>query len=98
MAKEKQVDALEDAAPGVGVVRDKKLNSLADDFTDKRDEKASLAAEMSAIEAKILDRMDEIGVKVFRYADRIVSIRDGKRHVRIKQVSAADEPEPPDND
>jgi len=97
MAKDKQLDALEDAAPGVGVVKDRKLNALADEFTEKRDAKAELAEQMTGIETKILDRMDEIGVKVFRYADRIVSIKDGRRHVKIKQVTTADEP-PPEKD
>lgn len=40
--KPEQLDALEGAEPGVGVVRDRKLNALADDFTEKR-EKARVA-------------------------------------------------------
>lgn len=77
--------------PGVSPVKDKKLNALADEFTEKRDEKANLAEEMTGIETKILDRMDEIGVRVFKYADRVVTIKDGKRHVKIKQVKTGDE-------
>lgn len=71
---------------GVAPVKDKKLDTLADDFVDKRDEKAKLAEEMTAIEAKIIDRMKEIGAELYRYADREVRIEQGKAHVKIKTV------------
>jgi len=77
MAKDKQLDALEDAAPGVGVVKDRKLNALADEFTEKRDAKAELAEQMTGSRRRFWIAWIEIGVKVFRYADRIVSIKDG---------------------
>jgi exonuclease VII large subunit len=92
MAKQKQTDALEEGGPGVGIVKDSKLNALADEFVELRDEKAKMAEQMTAIEAKILDRMQEKGIKVFRYADKQVSIKDGKAHVKIKQVKVDGEP------
>ena len=71
---------------GVASVKDKKLNTLADDFIDKRDEKAKLAEDMTAIESKIIDRMKEIDCTLYRYADREVRIEPGKNHVKIKTV------------
>ncbi|MGV1047692.1 MAG: hypothetical protein ACOYD4_04085 [Solirubrobacterales bacterium] len=91
MAKEKQIDALEGEGAGVGVTKDNKLNALADKFTELRDEKASMAEEMTAIESKIIDRMVEIKCKVYRYADREVRIKDGKTHVKVRQIKSGDE-------
>lgn len=71
---------------GVAPVKDKKLDALADDFIEKRDKKAKLAEEMTAIESKIIDRMKEIDAELYRYADREVRIEQGKAHVRIKTV------------
>lgn len=71
---------------GVAPVKDKKLDTLADDFIEKRDKKAKLAEDMTALEAKIVERMKEIGAELYRYADREVRIEQGKAHVKIKTV------------
>lgn len=86
MAKEKQLDALADAEPGIGVVKDKKLNALADEFTELRIEKSEMAEKMTAIEGKIIDRMQELKIPAYRYDDRMVTIKFGKTHVKIKTV------------
>lgn len=80
------MDALEDAEAGVGVVRDKKLDALADKFTELRDAKAEMAEEMTAIEGKIIDRMQEMKIPAYRYSDRLVKIKVGKNHIKIKTV------------
>lgn len=80
--------------PGVGTTKDKKLDALADAFTEKRDEKAKLATEMTSIESKIIDRMQELKLTIYRYADREVRITYGKNHVKVKAVKVGDgEPE-----
>ncbi len=89
----KQMDALENEQPGVGVVKDKRLNSLADSFCDDRDAKAELATKMTATEAKIIERMQELGVTIFRYSDREVRLKAGKNHVKVKTVKVDGEGE-----
>lgn len=88
---EKQTDALEDAGPGVGKYKDKKLEALADKFADCRDEKAALATQMTEIEGKIIERMQEAKIPLFRYSDREVRIKPGKNHIKIKTVKVAEE-------
>jgi len=92
MPKTPDLPAME--GPGVAEVKDKKLEKLADDFCEKRDAKAELAEQMTGVETKILDRMAELGINRFRYADREAIIKPGKNHVRIKVVKIGDgEPE-----
>lgn len=86
MAKPEQTDALANEGAGVGIVKDKVLDRLADEYTDKRDAKAEMAEEMTKIEGKIIDRMVEKGIAIYRYADREVRVKAGKNHVKIKTV------------
>lgn len=88
MGRPKQPDL-----PGAERVTDKKLENLADDYVDTRDQKADLAAELTAIETKILDRMRELGLRNFRFADKIMEIKDGKNHVKVKTVKVEGEDE-----
>lgn len=41
---------------------------------------------MTATEAKIIERMEELKVPVFRYSDREVRLKNGKTHIRIKTI------------
>lgn len=90
MARAEQTDALENAEPGVGIVKNKKLDALADKFTELRDEKAALAEQMTATEGKIIEEMWASGIKIYRYADREVRVKDGKAHVKVKAVKVGD--------
>lgn len=67
--------------------KDKKLESLADKYADLRDEKAKLAEEMTALEGKVIERMQEIKFSTVRYADRLITIKQGKAHIKIKTVT-----------
>lgn len=87
MAKLEQTDALEGEGAGVGIKKDKKLDALADKFTDLRDEKATLAEKMTETEGKIIERMQEVGITIYRYADREVRIKPGNPHVKVKTVT-----------
>lgn len=84
-AKVKQVE-MPLKGEGVEIITDKKLIMFGDDFIDTRDEKAKLAEKLTGLEKNILERMDEIGVKVFRFSDQIVTAKVGARHVKIKTV------------
>lgn len=85
MPRPKQNEMPLDGA-GVEPVKDKKLIALGDQFIEIRDEKATLATKLTETEAKIIDRMGELGLKAFRFSDQIVTIKDGARHVRVKTV------------
>lgn len=88
MARPKAQDLPGVEGEGVAPVKDKKLEALADSFVDKRDEKAQLAEQMTAIESKIIDRMVELGTREFKYADKVVTIKIGATHAKVKTVTA----------
>lgn len=72
--------------PGVEGIKDKKLKALGDEFIDLRDNKAQLAKDMTACEAKIMDRMEELDLRVFVFGDQEMRIDPGKRHVKVKTI------------
>lgn len=83
---------------GVAPVKDKKLEALGYHFIELRDQKSELTEGMTAEEVKIKDRMKELGIVVYRFGDQIMTIKDGKAHVKIKTVKgdAGGESEPGD--
>ncbi len=90
------------SGPGVGPVKDSKLTKLADQFVDTRDDKAKLAEELTGIETKILDRMAELGISTYRFADQIMTLKPGATHIKVKTVKVdgekSDERQIPDED
>lgn len=86
MLKKTKQEEIPMEGPGVSAVKDQKLDSMADEFTEKRDAKAKLAESMTALETKIVERMKEIQLNIYRYADREVRIHYGKTHIKVKHV------------
>lgn len=86
MPREKSRRPRQGDLPGVEGVKDKKLKALGDEFIDLRDNKAELAKEMTACEAKIQDRMKELDLSVFVFGDQEISIKAGKNRVKIKTI------------
>lgn len=85
MSRPKQ-DEIPMSGPGVGPIKDSKLTKLADQFIDVRDQKATLAEELTGIETKILDRMAELGISTYRFADQIMTLKPGATHIKVKTV------------
>ena len=87
MAKPEQKDAFDGSdEPGVGVVKDSVLNRLGDEFSEKLEQRAGLSEELTAIESKMVDRMRLKKITVYKYANRQLTLKEGKVHVRIKTV------------
>jgi hypothetical protein len=74
--------------PGVGRVKDKILDRLSDEFIEIRDDKAALAGKLSKVEAKIADRMVELGITKYAFSDQMVEVKQGKVRIKIKTVKA----------
>lgn len=87
--KQEEIDL--GADPGVGQVKDKKLERLGYEFIETRDQKAELAEKLGEIETKIFDRMGELDLRVYRFGDQELSIKDGKRHCKVKTVKTENE-------
>ena len=93
MARPKNQELPGMVGPGVEKFTDKKLDKLGDEFVDLRDQKAKLAEEMTAVEAKILDRMTECDIINYRFSDQLMFVKPGKNHVKIKTVKVGDDDE-----
>lgn len=91
MARPKAQDLPGVEGEGVAPIKDKKLEQLGDEFIEIRDKKAELATELTGIETKILDRMREKGIEVFRFGDQEMKLKPGKTHVKVKTIKS--EPE-----
>ena len=73
---------------GVAPLRYKDIDRLADKFIEVRDQKAELAAELSKIEGRIAEAMEEHGITKYTFSDQEVILKTGKTHVKIKTVKA----------
>lgn len=75
--------------PGISVPKIASIDRLADELEEVLDEKSSLAEKVTKIEGKIIEKMEEHGLKKYRYRDREVIYKPGKIHVKLKSVKAA---------
>lgn len=80
--------------PGVSPLKDKKLDKLGREFRDLRDQITTVSEQKTANESAILERMKELGIKVYRLDDQLLSVKPAKRHVALKTIKAfgADDP------
>lgn len=72
--------------PGVSVPRIAAIDRLADQLDDVLEEKATLATKVTELEGKLIEKMEEHGLKKYRYRDREVIYKPGKIHVKLKTV------------
>ncbi len=91
MARPKAQDLPGVKGEGVSPVVDKKLEKLGDEFIDLRDGKAKLAEDITAVETKVLERMNELKIISYRFHDQIMQIKEGRVHIKIKTVKVGDE-------
>lgn len=73
---------------GVAPLRYKDIDRLADKFIEVRDSKAELAKELTKIEGRIAEAMEEHGITKYTFSDQEVILKTGKTHVKIKTVKA----------
>lgn len=74
--------------PGVGILKDKKLDQLAGKLDTLREEKSKLAEDITQVEKSAHERMCELEIKQYRYGDRLMFINPGKDHVKTKAVKS----------
>lgn len=74
--------------PGVSPVRYKDLDRLSDQFQDKKEERSEMSEEITKLEQRICDKMQEYNLTKYRYRDQEVIYKPGKIHIKIKTVKA----------
>lgn len=72
---------------GVAPLRYKDIDRLADKFIEVRDSKAELAKELTKIEGRIAEAMEEHGITKYTFSDQEVILKPGKAHVKIRTVA-----------
>ena len=86
MARPKALELPGVEGEGVSLPTDKRLEKLGNDFIECRDAKAAQAETLTKIEAKILDRMNELKITSYRFHDQVMEIKEGRVHIKIKTV------------
>lgn len=87
MARPKQ-EEMPIEGPGVSTPRVAAIDRLADKLEEILDQKSDLASQVTKTEGKIIELMEENGLKKYKYRDREVIYKPGKIHVKLKTVKA----------
>lgn len=87
MARPKQ-EEIPMEGPGVSVPRYKDIDRLADQYHDKLEERSTISEEITKLEGKLADKMNEYQLQKYRYRDQEVILKPGKTHVKVKAVKA----------
>lgn len=74
--------------PGVAPLKIKELDRLGDKMNDKLEERGKLSGEITKIEGQMAEIMQERGISKYHWADKVMEIKLGKVHVRVKTVRA----------
>lgn len=77
--------------PGVEQFKDGALTKLAGKLDDLREQRAKITEQITAAEKQAVERMIELKITRYRYADRELILREGADHVRSKQVDGEGE-------
>ncbi len=96
MAKRPKQEEIPMAREGVAAKQIPKLENLGDDFIEKRDAKATLAEEMTAIETEMLELMGEHGITRYRFGDQELVLKPRKNHVKANKVNVEGQEDAPD--
>lgn len=86
MPRPKPLDLPGVEGPGVSLPVDKALDKLGDEFIETRDKKAKLASKLGDLEKKIIEHMNEKGLKSYRFGDQEMEVKETKLHVKVKTV------------
>lgn len=88
MAKRPEQSEMPIEGPGVSPVRYKDIDRLADQYHDKLEERSTISEEITKLEGKLADKMNEYQIMKYRYRDQEVILKPGKTHVKVKAVKA----------
>lgn len=83
-AEAKELPGIE--GPGVAPFKDSALTKLGGKLDDLRDQRATLAEQITQAEKSAVERMIELGISRYRYGDREMILKPGNAHVKTKEV------------
>jgi hypothetical protein len=72
--------------PGVSRLKIKELDRLGDKMNDKLEARSALSGEITKIEGQMAEIMQERGISKYHWADKVMEIKLGKVHVKVKTV------------
>lgn len=72
--------------PGVSPLKIKELDRLGDKMNDKLEERGKLSGEITKIEGQMAEIMQDRGISKYHWADKVMEIKLGKIHVKVKTV------------
>ena len=73
---------------GVAPLKIKELDRLGDKMNDLLEERSKLSAQVTKVEGQMADIMNERGILKYHWSDKVMEIKQGKLHVKVKVVKA----------
>lgn len=75
---------------GVAQKRIKALDVLGDKYVEARDNRQAAGEEEIVAKANLIAKMQELGIKVYRYGDHEIDLLEGKVNVKVKNVDGTE--------
>lgn len=72
--------------PGVAQLKIKELDRLGDKMDELLEERAKLSGQITKVEGQMADIMQERGITKYHWSDKVMEIKVGKVHVKVKTV------------
>lgn len=72
--------------PGVSPLKIKELDRLGDKMNDLLEERGKISANVTKVEGQMAEIMQERGIAKYHWADKVMEIKQGKVHVKVKTV------------
>ena len=79
-------DLPEMTGPGVAPLKIKELDRLGDKMNDLLEERSKISASITKVEGQMAEIMEERGLKKYHWSDKVMEIKTGKVHVKVKVV------------
>lgn len=88
MPKDKPQDLPHMEGPGVAPLKIKELDRLGDKMNDLLEERGKISANVTKVEGQMAEIMQERGIAKYHWSDKVMEIKQGKVHVKVKTVRA----------
>lgn len=74
--------------PGVSPLKIKELDRLGDKMNDLLEERSKLSGNVTKLEGQMAEIMQERGITKYHWSDKVMEIKTGKIHIKVKTVRA----------
>lgn len=74
--------------PGVSLPKHPDIDRLADKLDGLLEDRSEISTKITDAEGRLIEKMEEHGLQKYRYRDKEVIYKPGKKHAKVKCVKA----------